>query len=595
MSENENDQLSAIRHSLAHLLAATVVEMYPGAKNAIGPAIDNGFYEDFEMPQPLSEDELPKIEAAMRKKLATWQGFERREVSREEALKEFEWNPYKQELINDFAQDGQQLTFYVSGDFIDLCRGGHVEDIKSIKPDAFKLSHLAGAYWKGNEKNKMLTRIYGFAFESKKELEDYLKFREEAKKRDHRKLGQELDLFTFSDLVGAGLPLYTPRGTVIIEELKNALRDISKQHGSQLVSIPHLAKIELYKISGHADKFADELFHVKSHYDQEFVMKPVNCPHHIQIYAARPRSYKELPLRYIEQTMQYRDEKPGQIGGLQRTRGFTVDDGHTFCRVDQIESEADSLVDVIRQFYTSLGLWGKHWVSLSVRDPKTPDKYIGEPSDWDKAEEMLSKVCEVQELNAKRMEGEAALYGPKIDFMFQDALGRETQLATVQIDFAMPKRFGISYTGEKGDSETPVIIHRAILGSFERFMMLLIEHFAGKFPLWLSPEQLRVITVNQEPKTVEFADKILQKAREMDLRVYVDNDNESVGKKIRNAELMKVPYAVVIGEKEIESGKLTARVRSDIAVNDEHPAVEIDHFLQTISNEVKTRATKTSL
>lgn len=595
MSKNENDQLGAIRHSLAHLLAATVVKMYPGAQNAIGPAIKNGFYQDFELPKSISEDDLPKIEAAMRKKLKTWKGFEKREVSKEDALKEFAWNKYKQELINEFAEEGKQLTFYVSGDFVDLCKGGHVEDIKHIKPEAFKLSHTAGAYWRGDSKNKMLTRIYGLAFESKEALDAYVKDQEEAKQRDHRKLGQELDLFTFSDLVGSGLPLYTPRGTVIIEELKGALRQISKEYDNQLVSIPHLAKIDLYKTSGHADKFADELFHVKSHYDQEFVMKPVNCPHHIQIYASRPRSYRELPLRYIEQTMQYRDEKPGQIGGLQRTRGFTVDDGHTFCRVDQIEQEASTIVEIIRQFYSSLGLWDKKWVSLSVRQSGAQEKYLGDAADWDMAESMLEKVCKDQELDAKRMEGEAAIYGPKIDFMFQDALGRQTQLATIQLDFAMPKRFGITYTDDKGEAQTPVIVHRAILGSFERFMQLLIEHFAGKFPLWLSPEQVRLITVNQEPATIEFAKKVAQKAKELDIRTYTDNDNESVGKKIRNAELMKVPYTVVIGEKEIESGKLVARVRNDIAVNEEHPAVEVDHFLQTIANEIKTRATKTSL
>lgn len=595
MSQNENDQLSAMRHSLAHLLAATVVEMYPGAQNSIGPAIENGFYQDFELPEPISEEDLPKIEAKMRDKLKTWKNFERREVNADEARNQFKWNKYKLELIEDLAKEGKQITFYTSGDFVDLCRGGHAEDASVINPDAFKLTKIAGAYWRGDEKNKMLTRIYGIAFETREALDSYVNEQEEAKKRDHRKLGQELDLFTFSDLVGPGLPLYTPRGTVIIEELKNALRQISKEYDNQLVSIPHLAKIDLYKTSGHADKFADELFHVKSHYDQEFVMKPVNCPHHIQIYAARPRSYRELPLRYIEQTMQYRDEKPGQIGGLQRTRGFTVDDGHTFCRVEQIEQEANNLVEIIRQFYSSLSLWDKKWVSLSVREPGAQDKYLGNASDWDKAEAMLEKVCKDQELNAQRMEGEAAIYGPKIDFMFQDALGRQVQLATIQLDFAMPKRFGITYIDEKGASQTPVIIHRAILGSFERFMQLLIEHFAGKFPLWLSPEQIRLITVNQEPSTVEFAQKVVQKAKELDIRIYADNDNESVGKKIRNAELMKVPYIVVIGEKEIESGKLTARVRSDIAVNEEHPAVEVDHFLQTISNEVRTRATKTSL
>ena len=418
---------------------------------------------------------------------------------------------------------------------------------------------------------------------------------EEARARDHRKLGQELDLFTFSDLVGSGLPLYTPRGTVIIEELKNALKEMSRQYDMLQVSIPHLAKIDLYKISGHAEKFEEELFRVKSHYDQEFVLKPVNCPHHTQIYAGRPRSYRDLPLRYVEQTMQYRDEKPGQIGGLQRTRGFTVDDGHTFCRVDQIEEEASMIAQIIQEFYEKLGLWGKHWVSLSVRDPQNPKNYIGETADWDEAEAMLKAVSDKFKLDAKRMEGEAAIYGPKLDFMFEDALGRETQLATIQLDFAMPKRFGLTYVDSDGSEKTPVMIHRAILGSFERFIMLLIEHTAGKFPVWLAPEQIRIATLNQEEATTEFAAKLLADARDLGLRATIDNASESVGKKIRNAEMMKVPYTIVIGGKEIESSKVTPRIRKDMEVGTNAEAVSIDEFLKTVANEAKGRVTKTSL
>lgn len=595
MANNETNHLKGIRHSLAHLLAATVIEMYPGAKNAIGPAIEDGFYQDFETPTPITEDDLAKIEEKMREKLKTWGAFERKEVSLEEAREQFAWNPYKLELLEEFAKDGSQLTFYTSGDFIDLCRGGHTENAQEINPKAFKLTKVSGAYWRGDQNRQQLQRIYGVAFETPEELKKHLLFLEEAKKRDHRKLGQELDLFTFSDLVGPGLPLYTPRGTVLIEEIKNALRQISREHDMQLVSIPHLAKLDLYKTSGHADKFSEELFRVQSHYDQEFILKPVNCPHHTQIYASRPRSYRELPLRYIEQTMQYRDEKPGQIGGLQRTRGFTVDDGHTFCRVDQIEQEVSALIDVIKQFYESLGLWGNHWISLSVRDPQKPEAYIGDPDDWESAESMLAQVADTFKLDAKRMEGEAALYGPKIDFMFKDALGRETQLATVQLDFAMPKRFNLTYVDTDGSERHPVIIHRAILGSFERFIMLLIEHFAGKFPVWLAPEQVRVITVNQEEQTVAFAEKLRELAKELNLRLYVDNDNESVGKKIRNAELMKVPYSVVVGQKEIETGEVVPRVRKDIEVNPEHSARTVEEFLKTVANEAKSRVNKTSL
>jgi threonyl-tRNA synthetase len=362
----------------------------------------------------------------------------------------------------------------------------------------------------------------------------------------------------------------------------------------QLVSIPHLAKIELYETSGHASKFANELFHVKSHYDQPFILKPVNCPHHTQIYASRPRSYRELPIRYIEQTMQYRDEKPGQIGGLQRTRGFTVDDGHTFCRVDQIDTEVEILVEAIKKFYENIGLWGEHWVSLSVRDSKDHDKYIGDPEDWDKAEAMLAEVSDKFNLGAKRMEGEAAIYGPKLDFMFKDALGRETQLATVQLDFAMPKRFDLTYIDQNGQEQTPVMIHRAILGSFERFIMLLIEHFAGKFPVWLSPEHIRIISVNQEDKTVEFAEEIAKEAKSLGLRLFVDNSNESVGKKIRTAELMKIPYTVVIGEKEIESGELTPRIRKDLESGENQQPYKISAFLKKVAQEANDRATKSS-
>lgn len=596
MADTQQTDLQAVRHSLAHLLAATVIEMYPGAKNAIGPAIEDGFYQDFDTQGSITEEDLPKIEAKMREKLKTWERFERREVSADEARQQFAWNPYKLELIEEFAKDNNTpLTFYTSGDFVDLCRGGHVEDARQIKPDAFKLTKVSGAYWRGDQNKQQLQRIYGVAFATKNDLNQHLGMLEEAKKRDHRKLGQELDLFTFSDLVGPGLPLYTPRGTVLIEELKGALRQISKEHEMLLVSIPHLAKLDLFKTSGHADKFSEELFHVKSHYDQEFILKPVNCPHHTQIYAARPRSYRDLPLRYTEQTMQYRDEKPGQIGGLQRTRGFTVDDGHTFCRVDQIKQEASVLIDVIKQFYESLDLWGRHWVSLSVRDSEKPEAYIGDPADWEAAEQMLADVAEEFQLQAKRMEGEAAIYGPKLDFMFKDALGRETQLATVQLDFAMPKRFNLTYTDESGAERPPVMIHRAILGSFERFIMLLIEHFAGKFPVWLAPEQIRIITVNQEEATTTFAAKVAEQAKNLGLRLVVDNDNESVGKKIRNAELMKVPYAVVIGQKEIETGQLLPRVRKDIEVSPEHEPRTVEEFLKTVANEAKSRVSKTSL
>lgn len=592
---DQQENLQPLRHSLAHLLAAAVLELYPGAQNTIGPAVENGFYQDFDMPEPISEDDLPKIEQKMREILKNWGRFDKKEVTAEEARQEFDWNQYKREMIDELEASNTPITLYISGDFVDLCRGGHVDDATQINPNAFKLQRVSGAYWRGDETKQQLQRVYGVAFETPKELQSYLHMMEEAKKRDHRKLGQEMDLFTFSDLVGSGLPMYTPRGTVLIEELKSALKEISRQYDMEQVSIPHLAKLDLYKISGHAEKFEEELFRVKSHYDQEFVLKPVNCPHHTQIYAGRPRSYRDLPLRYIEQTMQYRDEKPGQLGGLQRTRGFTVDDGHTFCRVDQIEQEAGVLVEIIQEFYEKLGLWGKHWVSLSVRDPQSPDKYIGDPKDWDEAEAMLKTVSDKYQLNAKRMGGEAALYGPKLDFMFKDALGRETQLATVQLDFAMPKRFELTYIDHDGEAKTPVMIHRAILGSFERFIMLLIEHFAGRFPVWLAPEQVRIATVNQEDATVRCAEGILSKAKEQGLRAVLDNSSESVGKKIREAEMQKVPYTLVIGEKEVQSGQVMPRIRKDIEVQQNPEPIAVDEFLGTVANEAKSRVTHTSM
>lgn len=613
----DNTDLYAMRHSLAHIMADAVGSLWPQAKFGVGPVVENGFYYDIDLGETMvSEEDFKRIEKEMQKIIKANSQFIKSEKQIDEAIKWAKDNdqPYKEELLNDLKRDGttsakdidptdlglpsdsskvDKVSFYTNDRFTDLCRGPHVESTGKV--GAFKLMRVAGAYWRGKESNPQMQRLYGVAFESKDELKDYLEFLEEAKKRDHRKLGQELDLFTFSDLVGPGLPLYTPRGTVLIEELKNALKEIGRQYGMQQVSIPHIAKIELYETSGHAQKFSGELFHVKSHYEQDFVLKPVNCPHHTQIYAGRPRSYRDLPLRFVEQTMQYRDEKPGTLGGLQRTRGFTVDDGHTFCRADQIKTEASTIVQIIKDFYDSLGLWGNHWVSLSVRDYSKLDNYIGDSEDWDLAEKMLQEVSDTYGLDAKKMEGEAAIYGPKLDFMFKDALGRETQLATIQLDFAMPKRFKLSYTNEDGKESTPVMIHRAILGSFERFIMILIEHYAGKFPVWLAPEQLRLITVNQTTELTDFAEKIALEASELGLRVFVDNSNESVGKKIRESEKSKVPYTVVIGEKELETGETTPRIRSDLTVQAETKAIHLSNFLKTVSNESKSRTAHTTL
>jgi len=614
----EQTELHAMRHSLAHIMATAVTTLWPKAKLGVGPVVENGFYYDIVIPDvTISESDFKKIELEMRKVINQKQEFVQSNMPIDEAIK---WaqdtnQPYKAELLNDLKRAGTTVAkdlsaeemgtlaeggsaldsvgFYTNGSFTDLCRGPHVEHTGMT--GAFKLMRVAGAYWRGKEDNDQMQRLYGVAFETKEQLNDHLQMLIEAKKRDHRKIGKEMDLFTFSDLVGPGLPMYTPRGTVLIEEIKKYLREISLDYDMQLVSIPHLAKIDLYEKSGHATKFEAELFRVKSHYDQEFILKPVNCPHHTQIYASQPRSYKDLPIRYVEQTMQYRDEKPGQLGGLQRTRGFTVDDGHTFCRVDQIEQEASSLVEIIMDFYKNLGFWGDHWVSLSVRDYSSPEKYVGEPADWDKAEEMLASVANKYDLDAKKMEGEAAIYGPKLDFMFKDALGRETQLATVQLDFAMPKRFELTYTDDDGEAKTPVMIHRAVLGSFERFIMLLIEHTAGKFPIWLAPEQVRLITVNQEEMTIAKAKEIQEFAKKHGLRVHTDNTNESVGKKIRLSATDKVPYTLVIGEKEIADGIVSPRLRPDISVMDVQSELHYEQFIKTVANEAKARVNKSSL
>lgn len=558
----KDEQINKIRHSLAHLLAIEVLKFDPDAKLAIGPVIDNGFYYDFEFSEdktPTDKD-LKTFQKGMKKSIGRKLDFEYEEVDEKKARDLLKDQPYKLELIDDLVKAGEKLSIYKTGDFVDLCAGPHIKNTSEINADAFKIDKLAGAYWRGDENNKMLTRIYGVAFEDKEGLEKYLDMLAEAERRDHRKIGKEMNLWTFSDLVGSGLPMFTPKGTIIRNALKDKLIEISKKHDAQEVSIPHLAKRKLYETSGHADKFGDELMIVKSHYD-EFVLKPVNCPHHTQIFDSIPRSYKDLPVRLIESTMQYRDEKPGEIGGLTRVRSITVDDGHTFCTPDQIKEEAKIIAKIIEEFYTNLGMYGDHWVSLSVRDKGNKEKYIGSDENWDKAEKMLQEVSDDLGLNAKVVEGEAAIYGPKLDYMFKDSLERETQLATIQLDFNMPERFGLEYTDSDGKKKTPVMIHRAILGSYERFMAILIEHFAGNFPLWLSPVQVKIIPV-AEPH-VDKAKEVLQSLKEEGFRVELDDSDDGFGKKIRKAKTEKVPYFIIIGDKDIEENKVTLESRDN--------------------------------
>lgn len=581
---NQQETLSPMRHSLAHLLAAAVLELYPGAQNSIGPAVENGFYQDFDMPEPISEEDLPKIEEKMREILKTWDAFEGREVSADEARKEFKWNKYKLEMIDELAENNTPITLYTSGSFIDLCRGGHLDSAKKIDPKAFKLQKVSGAYWRGDQNKQQLQRVYGLAFGSAKDLRKHLDMLEEAKKRDHRKLGQELDLFVLSDLIGPGLPVFTPRGTVLRNELVRLSEELQRRIGYEAVWAPHMTRVELYKVSGHYDKYP-ERFDVSSiESDDKFMMKPMNCPHVTQIYASRPRSYRDLPLRYMETTTMYRDEKSGELHGLSRVRALTQDDSHAFVRHDQIEAEMRAIVTIVKEMYRILGM--SLSVDLSFRDES--DNYFGDLKNWQEAETILENIAKEESLDYKVERGEAAFYGPKIDIYISDALGRRWQCATVQLDYVMPERFGLEYIDADGQPKRPAMVHKAILGSIERFLSVYIEHTAGRFPVWLAPEQLRIVSVNQEEATVAFVEKIAQQAKVLGLRVQIDNNNESVGKKIRSAEVMKVPAVIVIGEKEIESGNVQPRFRSDL--NDlGKDGLSYQEFLEALVQYAKDR------
>jgi threonyl-tRNA synthetase len=582
------ENLETKRHSLAHIMASAIKELYPQAQLAIGPAIENGFYYDIDFSDvKITEADLKNIEKKMSHLIKQNLSFTREEKKIDEAIAsaKTEGNPYKQEILEELKAEGEtSVSFYTVGNFVDLCRGPHVESTGKIKLGSFKLQRLAGAYWRGDEKNKMLTRIYGLAFENKEELDNYLKLVEEAEKRDHRKLGKELDLFCFSDLVGPGLPLFTPKGMMIIDELRNHIETVCRKYGFLKVMTPHLAKIDLYEASGHAKKFSDELFHVTSDKGHQMVMKPVQCPHQTQIYASRTRSYRDLPIKYMESEKQYRAEKSGEVGGLSRVYAITVEDGHTFCRIDQVKEELKDLVNIIKDFYSALGLWGKHWVSLSVRDYEHPEKYIGETSDWDICEKMLQEVSDEMDLEAKKMEGEAALYGPKLDFMFRDSLGKEIQIPTVQVDFATPKRFNLVYTDKDGSEKNPVMVHRAILGSYERFLALIIEHFAGAFPLWLSPVQVKIISVGETH--IDYCQKLANEFKENNIRVEIDINNETVGNKIRKAVNEKSPYMLVIGDKEMNSDKLSVRDRG----SQEAREIKKEDFISELKQKIENKS-----
>ncbi|MFA6463577.1 MAG: threonine--tRNA ligase [Candidatus Paceibacterota bacterium] len=576
-----NNHLEHKRHTLAHLLASAVLKLYPDAKNTIGPAIDNGFYYDFEFSTPITETSLKDIQREMRKSLSKWEKFSHKEVSEKEAKEYFKGNQYKLELIDEIVSKGEKITLYTCADFTDLCRGGHLEEpTKEITADSFKLSRLAGAYWRGDEKNKMLTRIYGLAFNTKEELEAYEKMMAEAEKRDHRKLGKELKLFTVSELIGAGLPLMQPKGMVIRKEIEDYLWELHKNKGYSRVWTPHIAKEALYVTSGHAAKFGDELFRVQGKEDK-FIMKPMNCPHHMQIFADNQFSYRDMPVRYFEPATVYRDEKSGQLGGLTRVRAITQDDGHLFCRIEQIEQEVSTIVSIIKKFYTTMGMMEGYWVSLSVRgDDKS--KYLGTDEAWNIAENSLEKAAKVNELNYKRVEGEAAFYGPKLDFMFKDAIGRQWQLATIQSDFNLPERFDLSFINEKSEKERPVVIHRAISGSLERFMGVMIEHFAGHFPLWLSPVQVKILPISDDE--IENAKEFGKLLEESNIRFEIVEEAESLGKKIKDAKIAKIPYLAVIGKKEVEENTVTLEGRAGTL-----GAMTRNRAIELLSEEIRSR------
>ena len=583
------DQLYAMRHSLAHITAQAVQRLWPGAKFGVGPVVENGFYYDIDVEGvKISEDDFKKIEKEMRKVIAADYSFDRSEKEVDDAI---EWaqqqrQPYKEELLNDLRRAGttiakdldvselglavdgdaaiENVSFYTDGDFTDLCRGPHAESTGKV--GAFKLMRVAGAYWRGKETNPQMQRLYGVAFATQQELDAHLTMLEEAKKRDHRKLGKELDLYTTSPLVGVGLPMFTPRGTVLRDkaaQLSNQLREV---HGFAKVWTPHITKKDLYEASGHWAKFGEELFLVTSQETSDkMALKPMNCPHHAQIFASRPRSYRDMPLRFLETTTDYRDEKTGELGGLNRVRSLTQDDSHVFCRPDQIEQEVHGLMDSARELYATLGM--KLRVRLSYRDDS--EAYLGDLSLWGSAQSQLKAAVVANNLDFFEEDGEAAFYGPKIDFMATDAIGREHQLATVQLDFVQPQRFGLEYTDEEGNPRQPIMVHSALLGSIERFLSVYIEHTGGWFPLWIAPEQVRILTINDQ--VMEYVSEVrqaldqvvlMQPVKYNELRYTVDDRNESLGKKIREATSWKVPVQLIIGPKDAESREVSVRTQS---------------------------------
>ncbi|NIK73055.1 threonyl-tRNA synthetase [Thermonema lapsum] len=560
---NDEGGKYAFWHSSAHLLAEALEALYPGVKFGIGPPSERGgFYYDVDLSavealkgRGLSEEDLPKIEAKMKELAQQKNPYVRKEVPKKEAIEFFQkkGDPYKLELLEEL-NDGE-ITFYQQGNFIDLCRGPHIPHTGLIK--AVKLLNVAGAYWRGDEKRPQLTRIYGITFPKESELKDYLHKLEEAKKRDHRKLGKELELFTFSDKVGAGLPLWLPKGAVMRERLENFLRRAQVKAGYQQVVTPHIGKKDLYVTSGHWEKYGKDSFQpIRTPEEEEYLLKPMNCPHHCEIYKSRPRSYRDLPLRLAEFGTVYRYEQSGELHGLTRVRGFTQDDAHIFCRPDQVKEEFGKVIDLVLYVFKALG-FDDYTAQISLRDPNNKEKYFGKDEDWARAEREIIEVAQEKGLNTITVEGEAAFYGPKLDFMVSDALGRKWQLGTIQVDYQLPARFELEYIGADNQRYRPVMIHRAPFGSLERFVAVLLEHCAGNLPLWLAPEQVAVLPISD--KYADYADQVMSRLMEEDIRGFVDHRAEKIGRKIRDAEVKKIPYMLIVGEKEAEEGNVAVR------------------------------------
>jgi threonyl-tRNA synthetase len=582
---NDTEGKATFWHSSAHLLAEALEELYPGTKFGIGPPIEKGFYYDIDLNgQHFSQEDFKKVEDKMLELARQKQEFIRQPISKAEAVAYFEkkGDPYKLDLLERL--DDGTITFYTQGNFTDLCRGPHIPHTGFIK--AVKLMNVAGAYWRGDEKNKMLTRVYAVTFPKQKELEDYLFLLEEAKKRDHRKLGKELELFAFSEKVGAGLPLWLPKGTMLRERLENFLRKAQVRAGYQQVVTPHIGSKQLYVTSGHWEKYGEDSFRpiLTPEPGEEFMLKPMNCPHHCEIYKTKPRSYRDLPLRLAEFGTVYRYEQSGELHGLTRVRGFTQDDAHIFCRPDQVKEEFIKVIDLVLYVFKSLG-FDDYSAQISLRDPENKEKYIGSDELWEKAEAAIIESSAERGLRTVTELGEAAFYGPKLDFMVRDALGRKWQLGTIQVDYNLPNRFELEYTGSDNQKYRPVMIHRAPFGSMERFIAILIENSGGNFPLWLSPDQIAVLPISE--KYEDYANEVFLTLQESDIRGYVDQRDEKIGRKIRDSEINKVPFMLILGEKEQAEGRVSVRKKGEGDIG----SMSIAEFIDFFQNEIKPTAT----